>query len=62
MSFKVWFYEFRNSYIIAVLWQKYVGTVEVSPIAALAIINRIAGIVSGFVNYFTLKESIITKE
>lgn len=47
---------------LAVLWQKYVGTVEVSLIFALVIIGVIAGIVSGFVNYFTLKESIIAEE
>ncbi|GEM_PF-1013130 len=47
---------------LSVLWQKYVGTVEVSLVSALIIIGFIAGIVSGFVNYFTLKESIITEE
>lgn len=47
---------------LAVVWQKYVGTVEVSLVSALIIIGIIAGIVSGFVNYFTLKESVISEE
>ena len=47
---------------LAVLWQKYVGTVEVSLVSALFIIGVIAGLVSGFVNYFTLKESVISEE
>lgn len=47
---------------LAVLWQKYVGTVEVSLVSALIIIGVIAGLVSGFVNYFTLKESVISEE
>lgn len=47
---------------LPVLWQKYVGTVEVSLVSALIIIGVIAGLVSGFVNYFTLKESVISEE
>ena len=47
---------------LAVLWRKYVGTVEVSLVSALIIIGVIAGLVSGFVNYFTLKESVISEE
>ena len=47
---------------LSVLWQKYMGTVEVSLVSALIIIGVIAGLVSGFVNYFTLKESIIAEE
>ena len=47
---------------LAVLWQKYVGTVEVSLVSALIIIGVIAGLVSAFVNYFTLKESVISEE
>ena len=47
---------------LAVVWQKYVGTVEVSLVSALIIIGVIAGLVSGFVNYFTLKESVISDE
>ena len=47
---------------LAVLWQKYVGTLEVSLVSALIIIGVIAGLVSGFVNYFTLKESVISEE
>lgn len=47
---------------LSVLWQKYVGTVEVSLLSALLIIGGIAGVVSGFVNYFTLKGSIISED
>lgn len=37
-------------------------TVEVSLIQALIIIGIIAGVVSAFVNYFTLKESVVEAE
>ena len=47
---------------LSVLWQKYIGTVEVSLVFGLIIIGLIAGIVSGFVNYFTLKGSIVAEE
>ena len=47
---------------LAVVWQKYVGTVEISLVSALIIIGVIAGLVSGFVNYFTLKESVFSEE
>lgn len=47
---------------LAVLWQKYMGTVEVSLLSALIIIGVISGIVSGLVNYFTLKQSVINEE
>lgn len=47
---------------LAVLWQKYMGTIEVPLVSALIIIGVISGVVSGFVNYFTLKESVISEE
>ena len=47
---------------LSVLWQKYMGTVEVSLVFGLILIGVIAGIVSGFVNYFTLKGSIVAEE
>lgn len=43
---------------LSVLWQKNMGSIDVSLPVALLLIGAIAGIVSGFVNYFTLKESI----
>jgi hypothetical protein len=46
---------------LAVLWQKYAGTVEVSLISALIIIGVIAGIVSGMVNYLTLRECTLSE-
>ena len=43
------------------LWQRYMGTVEVSLVSALIIIGVIAGIVSAVINYLTLKESTIVE-
>lgn len=47
---------------LSVLWQKYMGTIDVSLLVGIIIIGVIAGLVSGFVNYFSLKESIISEE
>lgn len=59
LTIKHGFFTFGVVTSLAVLWQKYMGTVEVSLVSALIIIGIIAGIVSGFVNYLTLKESVI---
>lgn len=56
LTIKHGFFTFGVLTSLAVLWQKYMGTVEVSLIAALIIFGVIAGIVSGIVNYLTLKE------
>lgn len=58
--FKNTFFTFGVVTSLAVLWQKYLGTVEVSLITALIIIGAIAGIVAGIVNYLTLKACIIS--
>ncbi|WP_026451547.1 hypothetical protein [Aequorivita capsosiphonis] len=62
LTIKHGFFTFGVLTSLAVLWQKYVGTVEVSLVSALIIIGVIAGIVSGIVNYLTLKESVIAEE
>lgn len=62
LAIKHGFFTFGVLTSLAVLWQKYVGTVEVSLFGALVIIGIIAGIVSGVVNYLTLKKSILVEE
>lgn len=54
------FFTFGVVTSLAVLWQKNMGSVEVSLITALIIIGAIAGIVAGVVNYLTLKACIIS--
>ena len=56
------FFTFGVLTSLSVLWQKYMGTLDVSIVVGIVIIAVIAGLVSGFVNYFTLKESIIFEE
>lgn len=55
MIIKHGFFTFGVITSVAVLWQKYMGTIEVSLLSALVIIGVIAGIVSGVINYLTLK-------
>ncbi|MDT0294919.1 hypothetical protein ACFQ3R_00035 [Mesonia ostreae] len=62
LTIKHGFFTFGVVTALAVLWQKYMGPVEVSLISALIIIGVIAGIVSDFVNYLTLKESTLIEE
>lgn len=59
LTIKHGFFTFGVLTSLAVLWQKYMGTVEVSLISALVIIGVIAGIVSGVVNYLTLKNCVL---
>lgn len=59
LTVKHGFFTFGVLTSLAVLWQKYLGIVEVPLISALIIIGVIAGVVSGVVNYLTLKGSII---
>lgn len=58
LTIKHGFFTFGVLTSLAVLWQKYVGTVEVPLVSALIIIGVIAGIVSGIVNYLTLKNCV----
>lgn len=62
LTIKHGFFTFGVITSLAVLWQKYAGTVEVSLITALIIIGIIAGLVSGIVNYLTLKACILSDE
>ena len=58
LTIKHGFFTFGVVTSLAVLWQKYLGTVEVSLITALIIIGTIAGLVAGVVNYLTIKGSL----
>ncbi len=62
LTLKHGFFTFGVLTSLAVLWQKYMGTVEVSLVAALIIIGVIAGVVSGVINYLTLKRSVIIEK
>lgn len=62
LTIKHGFFTFGVITSLAVLWQKYMGTIEVSLVSALVIIGLIAGIVSGVVNYLTLKACIKPNE
>ena len=61
LTIKHGFFTFGVITSLAVLWQRYMGTVEVSLVSALIIIGVIAGCVSGVINYLTLKASIIRR-
>lgn len=58
LTLKHGFFTFGILASLSMMWQKYVGTIEVSLVTALIIIGLIAGIVSGVVNYLTLKNSV----
>lgn len=59
LTIKHGFFTFGVITSLAVLWQKYMGTLEVSLVTALIIIGVIAGIVSGIVQYLTLSRSVV---
>lgn len=61
LTIKHGFFTFGVITSLAVLWQRYMGTVDVSLVSALVIIGVIAGLVSGVINYLTLKESIVSE-
>ena len=56
LAIKHGFFTFGVITSLAVLWQKNMGTIEVSLLTALLIIGIIAGVISGVINYLTLKE------
>lgn len=58
LTIKHGFFTFGVLTSLAVLWQRFFGTVEVSLMNALIIIGLIAGIVSGIVNFLTLSASV----
>lgn len=61
LTLKHGFFTFGVLTSLAVLWQRVVGTVEVPLLTGLIIIGIIAGLVSGIVNYLTLKACINPK-
>lgn len=62
LTLKHAFFTFGIITSLAVLWQKYMGTIEVSLLSALIILGFIAGIVSGIVNYLTIKNCVIAED
>ncbi len=56
------FFTFGVITSLAVLWQRYMGTVEVSLLTGLIIIGVIAGVVSAVVNYLTIKACTVKSD
>ena len=52
------FFLFGLFITMAILWQRFVGTVEVTPCVAAVIVGLIAGIAAGMTDYLTKKELI----
>jgi len=61
LTIKHGFFTFGIITALAVLWQRYMGTVEVSLVTALIVIGVIAGIVAGIVNYLTIKKCVLSE-
>ncbi len=53
------FFTFGVITALSVLWQRYMGTIELSLIPAILLIALIAGIVSGAINYLTIKRCML---
>lgn len=58
ISLKHAFMAFGIAVTFGVMWQRWVGSIEVSPIFATFCIAIIAWVVSGFVNYETVKSLV----
>lgn len=58
LVFKHGIFAFGLVVALAVLWQRYMGTVEISLFTAVVVLGLIAGIVSAIVNYLTLSEVV----
>jgi len=50
------FFLFGIFVTMAILWQRFAGTVEVSPLFAACIVGVVAGLVAGVTDYLTKKE------
>ena len=50
------FFLFGVFVTIAILWQRFAGTVEVTPFIAAVIVGLIAGVVAGMTDYLTKNE------
>ena len=61
LTIKHGFFTFGVITSLSVLWQKKMGTIDVSLTAALLIIGLIAGLISTIINYLTLKECTLEK-
>ncbi len=59
LTIKHGFFTFGVITALAVLWQRYMGTVEVSLVTALIVIGVIGGAVAAIVNYLTIRACII---
>ena len=62
LTIKHGFFTFGVITSLSVLWQKNMGTVNVSLLIALLIIGIIAGIISAIINYLTLKECTLENQ
>jgi hypothetical protein len=58
LSMKHTFMAFGITVTFGVMWQRWMGSIEISPIMATIYTGIIAGIVAGVVNYLTVKEII----
>lgn len=47
---------------LAILWERWVGSFEVSLLVGVLVVGAIAALVAGVINYFTLRDSIIFKK
>ena len=61
ITIKHGFFTFGILTSLAVLWQKNMGTVEVSLMSAIVIIGVISGIVSGVIQYLTITSCVKDK-
>lgn len=62
LSIKHGFFTFGVITSLSVLWQKNMGTIQVSLFTALLIIGVIAGIISAIINYLTLNECTLNND
>lgn len=46
----------------AIVWQRVMGTVDVSLITATVVLSVIAGVVAGVINYMTIHASVLDKK
>lgn len=56
LSMKHTFMAFGIAVTFGVMWQRWMGSIEISPLIATICTGLIAGIVGGIVNYMTVKE------
>jgi hypothetical protein len=56
LSMKHTFMAFGIAVTFGVMWQRWMGSIEISPILATICTGLIAGIVGAIVNYLTVKE------